>query len=211
MLQQIQKPSWQWGRYRGSLCWAPTVPQHHNQTSGKRRENTVSFFFYNSESQPEICCQVKKTIGGGGLFLLTDSSRKTSKRIIKPHSVLTSSQVSSWALLFVLSRVCLSDLRGHVYVMGGLCVRLLMQTTVWFHLQSLPPWKASSIHQGDPIASRVKGLTELTDQSQMGNIITNGLAFHRWCPPLIFLLSVGLPGETEGFQVVLHEEKNILF
>lgn len=56
------------------------------------------------------------------LFLQTDRSRKTSERITKLCSGLTSSQVSRWVLLFVLSKVCLFDLGGHVYVMvGSLC------------------------------------------------------------------------------------------
>ncbi len=129
------------------------------------------------------------------------SSRKTSKRIIKPNSGLTSSQVSSWVLLFVVSRVCLSDLRGHVYVMVGLCVGLLMPTAIWLHLQSLPLRWASSDHRGDPTVSRLKGLLELTDQSQLGSRITNGLAFHRWCPLLIFLLSVGAHEEQRDSRL----------
>lgn len=125
------------------------------------------------------------------LFFQTASRRKTSKRILKLHGGLTLSQLSSWAFHFVSSRVCLSDLRGHVHVMGGLCVGLLMLTTIWLYLQSNPTKKANTAHQGGLIASRVKGLVELKDPSQPESRIINGLAFHRRCCFLIFSLSVG--------------------
>lgn len=125
------------------------------------------------------------------IFLWTEGRRETSKRMIKPLSGLTLSEVSRWVLLFVISRVCLSDPAGHVYVTVRLCVWLLMPTTMWPHLQSLLPWRASSDHWGDLIASRGKGLLELTDQSQVGSRKTNGPVFHCWCSLLIFSLSVG--------------------
>lgn len=71
------------------------------------------------------------------VFLWTGSWRKTSKRMLKPLGGLTPSQVSRWVLLFAVSRVCLSDPGGHVYVRVRLCVWLLIPTTIWLHPQSL--------------------------------------------------------------------------
>lgn len=136
-------------------------------------------------------------------------SRQISKRILRLHRGLTLSQLSSWAFHFIFSRVCLSDLRGHVYVMGGLCEGLLMLTTNWLHLQRSPTKKANAAHRGDLIASRVKGLVELKEPSQPGSRIINGLVFHRRCCFLIFSLSVGCTESKTCFWVFICTEIGI--